>query len=73
MSDPNQQNPKPEPNKSGEAERTNQVTIFGWTTCACAFFAFLTLTSAPTWPVAFGTAVIAVVGAYVFSTIFKRG
>jgi len=73
MSDPNQQNPTPEPNKSGDAERTKQVTVFGWTASVCAIFAFLTLTNAPTWPVAFAVAAIAVVGAFVFSTIFKRG
>ncbi len=73
MSDPNQQNPTPEPNKSGDAERTKQVTVFAWTAGVCALFAGITLVNAPTWPVAFGIAAIAVVGAFVFSTIFKRG
>ncbi len=73
MNDPNQPNPTPEPNKGGDAERTKQVTVFGWTAGVCAFFAGFTLINAPTWPVAFGIAAIAVTGAFVFSTIFKRG
>jgi hypothetical protein len=73
MSDSNQQNPTPEPNKSGDTERTKQVTVFGWTAGVCAFFAGITLSAEPTWPVAFGIATIAVAGAFVFLTIFKRG
>ena len=73
MNEPNQQNPTPEPNKSGDAERTEQVRVFGWTAGVCAFFAAGALINAPTWPVAFGIAVIAVVGAFVFVTLFKRG
>jgi fatty acid desaturase len=73
MNDPNQQNPTPEPNKNNDSERTKQVTAFGWTAGVCALFAGFTLINAPTWPVAFAVAAIAVVGAFVVSTIFKRG
>ena len=73
MSDPNQRNPTPDPNKGGDTERTKQVTVFGWTAGVCALFASFTLINAPTWPVAFGIAAIAVVGGFVFSTIFNRG
>ena len=70
---PNQPNPTPDPNQSGDAERTKQVTVLGWTAGVCAMFAFLALTNAPTWPVAFAVAAVAVVGAFVFTTIFKHG
>jgi Flp pilus assembly protein TadB len=72
MDDPNQQNPPPSPNKSGDSERTKQVIAFGWTAGMCALFAGATLATAPTWPVAFAVAAIAVVGSFVFCTIFKR-
>ena len=73
MSDDSQSNPKTESASNRDAERTKQVTVLGWTAAFSVLFAGITLTNAPTWPVAFGVTAIAITGAFVFSIIFKRG
>jgi len=56
----------------GDAERTKQVTVVGWTAGLSAFFAVGALASSPTWPVAIGIAAIAAMVAVICMAILKR-
>jgi hypothetical protein len=73
MNGTNQQTPSQEPNKSSEAERTKHVTAVAWTAGVFAVVAGCTLINAPTWPVSFGIAAVAMMVAFICGCILKRG
>jgi hypothetical protein len=70
--DPGEQAPKVEVNPDLESERTKQVSTAGWTAGLSAFFACVTLSQAPTWPMAFGVAAVAGMVAVVCYFILHR-
>lgn len=68
MSEPNNHTPSVE----AETERTQQVTVAGWTAGLSALFGFIAIASEPAWPTAFGAAAISAMVAVVCLRIVKR-
>lgn len=64
--------PVADPDRRTETERTQQVTVVGWTAGVSAFFALVALGQAPTWPVAFGVAAVMAMVALICHLILKR-
>jgi hypothetical protein len=56
----------------GDAERTKQIVVAGWTTGVFAVVAGITLVNVPTWPVAFGIATIATMLTVIFCYVLKK-
>jgi hypothetical protein len=73
MNDSTQQATTPEAKKGSEAERTQQVRVVGWVAGLSAFFAGITLTESPTWPVAFGIAAVGAMVTIICCFILRRG
>jgi len=61
-----------EPNQNRESERTNQVTVVGWSAGLTAFFCAYTVANAPIWPVAFGVAALAAMVTVICCYILRR-
>ena len=55
-----------------DSERTKQVSSVSWTTGIFVIFASITLINAPTWPVAFGVAALAVMVTIICGFMLKR-
>jgi hypothetical protein len=72
MNDAASQPPKAEPIRDGDAERTKQVTVAGWTAGLSALFALGAVGTSPAWPTAFGVAAVSAMVAVVCYFILKR-
>jgi len=72
MSDATEKPPQKDADENAQSERSKQVSAAGWTASMAAFFAVIALINQPTWPVAFGVAVVVVMVTFVCSFMLKK-
>jgi len=72
MCDNTQPTPKPETEQCGDGKRIKEVTVVGWLAGVFAVSAGITLTNAPTWPVAFGLAAVAAMVTVICCYVVKK-
>ena len=72
MNDTTEKPPQKDAGENSQSERSKQVSAAGWTASMAAFFAVIALINQPTWPVAFGVAVVAVMVTFVCSFMLKK-
>ena len=72
MNEPPIKSPPGEPDPNADGERTKQVTVAGWTAGISAVLALTTLEGNPSWPAAFGVAVVMAMVAVVCHFILKK-
>ena len=72
MNDATEKPPQKDAGENLHSERSKQVAAAGWTASMTAFFAVIALINQPTWPVAFGVAIVAVMVTIVCGFMLKR-